>query len=130
MKKDIPFPPVEGVYLVIAENEEGQWYVYLVNENDYKLENVMIHSRGYGEKDGAPQQTSVLRHMFTEVAANEYISIELIDSSVFHLNNEYWLSYFVNNQVYDKKFIFLPDSIVKENVSFIPEIGMKGIIHR
>ncbi|MCU0417961.1 MAG: hypothetical protein MUE33_12330 [Cytophagaceae bacterium] len=130
MKKDIPFLPVEGVFLVVASNEENQWHVYLVNENPFALENVIINSRGYGEKDGAPQQTSVLRHMFPRVEAEEYITIELIDPSVFHLNNEYWISYFVEQQIYDKKFIFLPDSIVPENVSFIPQIGMKGILHR
>ncbi len=41
MKKDIPFPPVEGVFIAIAQEDTGidKWDVYVVNTNDFKIEN-------------------------------------------------------------------------------------------
>jgi len=89
----------------------------------------MITSRGYGESKSEKQLTSTLRHMIPYMEPGTYALIEPIDESIFHLNNEYWVSYFINEQVYDKKFIFLPDSIIEENLTFIKELDTKGILH-
>ncbi|NQZ76638.1 MAG: hypothetical protein HRT61_11115 [Ekhidna sp.] len=128
MKKDIDFSPVKNVHVVIAKDEEG-WKVFLVNRNEKKLDNVMITSRGYGETKTESQKTSTLRHMIPYIDPGMYALIEPIDESVFHLNNEYWVSYFIEGQVFDKKFIFVPDSILEENMTFIEELEMKGILH-
>ena len=128
MKKDIDFSPVKNVHVVVAQTEEG-WKVYLINRNEQKLENVMITSRGYGEKEKEAQKTSTLRHMIPYLDPGMYALVEPIDESVLHLNNEYWVSYFIDNQVYDKKFIFVPDSIVEKYLVFIEELQMKGILH-
>ncbi|MEO9872429.1 hypothetical protein [Ekhidna sp.] len=128
MKKDIDFSPVKNVHVVIAKNDEA-WKVFIINRNQAKLENVMVTSRGYGETKTEKQQTTVLRHMIPYIESGMYALIEPIDESVFHLNNEYWVSYFIDGQVYDKKFIFVPDSIIEENLIFIEELEMKGIFH-
>lgn len=128
MKKDIDFSPVKDVHVVIAK-EEAIWKVFLINRNQQKLENVMVTSRGYGETKTETQKTSTLRHMIPFIDPGEYALIEPIDDSVFHLNNEYWVSYFIDGQVFDKKFIFVPDSIVEDNLTFIEELEMKGILH-
>ena len=132
MKKDIPFPSVEGVYIAVAQEitDNVSWNVYLINSNDFPIDNVFVRSRGYGIKDGFPQETSVLRHVFPIVEANNFTKIELIDPSVFHLNNEYWISYFIGKQIYDKKFIFVPETIIEQNLVAIPQLGLKGILHR
>ena len=134
MKKDIPFLPVEGISIAISRFKEtageDSWKVYLINKNNFAISNVLVTSKGYGFKeDGEKQETSVLRHHIPNVEAGEYAMIEPITPEVFHLNNEYWVSYFVNNQVYDKKFIFVPDTIVEANLIFIPQINMEGILH-
>ncbi|MEP1034041.1 hypothetical protein [Ekhidna sp.] len=128
MKKDIDFSPVKNVHVVIAKDNDS-WRVFLINRNKMTLENVMVTSRGYGETKTETQKTSVLRHMIPYVDSGEYALIEPIDESVFHLNNEYWVSYFIDEQVYDKKFIFVPDSIIEDNLTFIEELKMKGILH-
>lgn len=128
VKKDIDFSPVKNVHVVIAKENDG-WRVFLINRNKEKLENVMVTSRGYGETKTETQKTSVLRHMIPFLDSGEYALIEPIDESVFHLNNEYWVSYFIDGQVYDKKFIFVPDSIIEDNLTFIEELEMKGILH-
>lgn len=134
MKKDIEFPIVEGVKITIArtinENQEAEWDVYLINRLKIPLNNVFVTSRGYGfNKDGSPVKTSQLRHFYKDVTAEQIIKIEIITPEVFHLNNEYWVSYFIDNQVFDKKFIFVPDSIREENLIFIDQLNLEGILH-
>lgn len=128
MKKDIQFLPIKDVFFTVVQDQE-EWKVYLLNRGTSELENVRITSRGYGEKDGHKQETSVLRHSIPKLQAGEYALIEPIDPQVFHLNNEYWLSFFIGTQVYDKKYIFVPDSISKNNLGIIPELNLRGVIH-
>lgn len=133
MKKDIAFLPVEGIQVVVARklNELNQydWQVYLVNQNPQPIENVFVTSRGYGEKGGEEQKTATLRHYFTNLQPGQHEVVETIMPDVFHLNNEYWVSYFIGSQIYDKKFIFVPDSITEPNLVNVPALGMQGILH-
>ncbi|UFH55708.1 hypothetical protein [Spirosoma sp. KNUC1025] len=133
MKKDIKFLPVEGVQIVIArkENESGEydWQVFLINQNDVPIKNVFVTSKGYGLKNDEEQKTSTLRHFFVEVQPGAFEVVETIMPDVFHLNNEYWVSYFIEDQIFDKKFIFVPDSIVDENLVPVPALGLEGILH-
>ena len=132
MKKDIEKPTVEGVTLAIkldSSKEEPHWTVHLINSNDFELENVMVASKGYGKQNGEEQLTSTLRHFFDQVGARSVQQVEVITSEVFHLFNEYWVSYYVDGKVFDKKFTFVPDSIQKENLMFIPELNAKGVLH-
>lgn len=131
MKKDIEFPEIENVYVTIAKNEEKDlWQVYLLNRHEEQLDTVMVTSKGYGNKDGEEQKTSVLRHMIPQIEPGEYALIEPIDQQVFHLNNEYWVSFFINGQLYDKKYIFVPETIIKDNLSYIKELDMQGVLHQ
>ncbi|MEM6523533.1 MAG: hypothetical protein AAF693_07070 [Bacteroidota bacterium] len=133
MKHDIKKPEVKDVTVAIAKNinEEGnsEWSVHLINNNEVNLENTLVASKGYGEQNGEIQKTSTLRHFLETVEAKTTEQIELIQSDVFHLNNEYWVSYYIDGQIYDKRFTFVPDSITDENLTFIKELNTKGILH-
>jgi hypothetical protein len=132
MMKDIQIPEVKNVTLAVARQrtgEQDEWRVYLINNNEVPIENTIVASQGYGEKDGEQQRTSVLRHFLDTIAENAAVLIEPIDPSVFHLNNEYWVSYYIGRQVFDKRFIFVPDAIREENISFIKELEMEGVLH-
>ncbi|HEX8607478.1 MAG TPA: hypothetical protein VF679_02430 [Pedobacter sp.] len=132
MKKDLPANIVEDVAMAVAllneTPEVKNWTVYLVNLKDVQIDNVLISSKGYGEKDGKMVKTSVLRHFIGDVKANSYAGVEAIDTEVFGLTNEYWLSYYINGVIYDKKFIFLPESIVDENLIRIPVLNKPGVM--
>lgn len=137
MKKDIPFLPVEGIQIAVVrkfnEANEPEWDVVLLNKNDVPITNVFVTSKGYSNSENGSdsvQKTSSLRHFFAEVAAGGSMTIEPIMPGVFHLNNEFWVSYFIDNQIYDKKFIFVPDSIVEENLMEIPNLGLSGVLHK
>ena len=54
--------------------------------------------------------------------------IEAIDPSVFHLHNQYWVSYYLGGQVFDKKFIFAPESIGVDQLKMIPLIDQAGVL--
>lgn len=133
MKKDIPFLPVEGVKIAIARREihtnEYEWHAYILNRNNQSLTNVFVTSKGYGFNGEAKQETSTLRHLIEEVEPNSYSVIERIDPAIFHLSNEYWISYFIENQVYDKKFVFVPGSIAESNLIKIQQINLEGVLH-
>lgn len=133
MKKDIEIPEVKNVTLAVARKknigETDEWHVYIINNNDHAIENTLVASKGYGEKNGEQQKTSTLRHFLQTVPARSTMLIEPIDPAVFHLNNEYWLSYYVDNKIYDKRFVFVPDSICEGNLTFIRELDMEGVLH-
>ncbi|MGY4386262.1 hypothetical protein ACVWYN_003313 [Pedobacter sp. UYP24] len=132
MKKDLPENIVDDVAIaVVLLNETPEvkhWTVYVVNFKEIQIDNVLISSKGYGEKDGKMVKTSVLRHFVGDVKSQAFAGVEAIDTEVFGLTNEYWLSYYVDGVIFDKKFIFLPESIVDENLIRIPFINKPGVM--
>lgn len=132
MKKDIVIPKVEGVYIAIVNEDNGEgelvWNVYLVNDKDEALENAFVSSKGYlKEVNGKESKTSTLRHYFKDVPAKSSQKIEPIMPDVFKLNNEYFLSFYCNGSLFDKKFVFLSETIKDTNLSVVPVIEKKGI---
>ena len=134
MKRDIEFLPVEGVKVAITrifnEINQPEWNVVLINSNTVPISNVFVTSKGYGfDHEEKEQKTSTLRHFFNELLPQSHQLIEPITDEVFHLTNEYWVSYFIGDQIYDKKFIFVPDSITEHHVIRIHELETDGILH-
>ncbi|GAA4915577.1 hypothetical protein [Mucilaginibacter defluvii] len=132
MIKDLPDNTVQDIAIAVAlegETVEGKtWYVYIINLKDEPIENILITSKGYGEKDGEQVKTSTLRHMIPSLSSKTSAIIEPIDEQTFGLNNEYWLSYYIGNTIYDKKFIFLPESIVDMNLIKLPIVNKPGVM--
>lgn len=133
MKKDIEIPEVKNVTVAVVREktlfDTYDWKVYLINNNNVQLENTLVASTGYGEKDGKLQKTSTLRHFLETVPPKSSALVEPIDENVFHLNNEYWVSYYIGSQIYDKKFVFVPETINENNLTYIKELESEGILH-
>lgn len=132
MKQDIEFPAVKNVSVAIIPDSEdltSPWKVYLLNTGTEPIMKVMVTSTGFGKKKDEVQKTSTLRYSFEEINPGDYKPIELIDPSVFHLNNEYWISFWINDQLYDKRYLFVPDSLNIQHFTEIPLIGKTGILH-
>ena len=135
MKKDIQIPTVENVFLAAVQEwsddfMEKVWYVYLVNDSDFDLDSVMVVSKAFGTMDGEMKQTSLLRHAFVLVPKVSVVKIEMIEKSVLHLNNEFMVTYFIGNTLYDKKFIFKAQSITPDYVEEVPILFVDGVIVR
>ena len=111
----------------LVEDQNG-WMVYLVNLKNSALENVLVSSKGYGEIDNRNLRTSELRHYIEKLGAHNFSKIEPIMEDVFGLANEYWVSFYINKTIYDKKFVFLPESINQNNFVTIPFLNKKGVM--
>ena len=130
MIKDIVFPEVEDIAVAIVQEHEGldEYYVCLINLKFVDIKNVLVVSNGYGLSNDKQVKTSTLRNFFDEVKQHDYIKIEPIDKEVFGLTNEFWVSFTLNNQLFDKQFIFLPETIVEANFVNIPIVEKKGVL--
>jgi hypothetical protein len=135
MKKDIQIPIVENVFLAAVQEwsddfMEKVWYVHLVNDSDFDLDSVMIVSNAFGTVDGEMKKTSLLRHAFTQIPKVSVVKIEMIDKDVLLLNNEFMVTYFIGNTLFDKKFIFKAQSITPDYVEEVPILFVDGVIVR
>jgi hypothetical protein len=131
MKKDFEIPPVENVAVAIVKElnrDDDEWGVYLINLKNEPLRNVFVTSTGYGELNGEKQRTSTLRHFFETVAPDTAIKVEPIMDFTFGLSNEYWVSFYVGEQVYDKQYVFLPETIQPSNFTIIPLLERRGVM--
>jgi hypothetical protein len=117
MNKDIPDIEVKNVTVVVKPEKEGEhWSVHLVNANDFPIKDILVASTGYAEKSSNQEKTSTIRQFFDELAGKDSVQIELIDPQVFHLFNEYGVTYYIDKEIYFKKYVFVPDSIVRDNL--------------
>ena len=135
MKSDITIPEVENVFLAAVQEWSDDfmdkvWYVYLINDSDFDLDSVMVVSKAFGTLDGEMKKTSLLRHAFVNIPAVSVVKIEMIENSVLRLNNEFMVTYFIGNTLYDKKFIFRAQSITPDYVEEVPILFVDGVIVR
>ena len=128
MKKDIDFPEVAGVKVAIAKSinqlGESDWGVYIINKNLVELENIMIVSKGY-EVGADARKTSTLRHMIEKLEAQSMAKVESIDPAVFSFTNEFWVSYYIVNELFDKKFLVKP--FREFELEEIQELDLQGV---
>ena len=148
MKKDIPQPKVTELALAIvprprpvaedepvvalpdAEPEVDLWDCFILNLRKKPISNVLISSRGYGEIEGKKKTTTILRHFFEELAPETAYKIEPIQTALFDLTNEYWVSFNFDQHMFDKKYVFVKGSIAPEYFTKVPIVGRKGVLIR
>ena len=133
MRKDITIPESENVLLcAIPEwNDdfmEKVWNVYLINDSDFELDGVMIVSKAFGTLHGEMKKTSTLRHAFAKVAAISFVKVEMMEKSVLALNNEFMVTYFIGNTLYERAFIFKAGSIDENAMEEVPLLFKDGIL--
>jgi hypothetical protein len=134
MREELFGPKVENVGVAVVQlmNEENipEYGVYLLNLRDDIMEGIIITSTGYGENanTGEKIKTSTLRHCIELLLPNEAAKIEPIMEDVFGISNEYWVSFWVNEVMYDKKFVFPPETICEKNLKPIKQLGARGIM--
>ena len=131
MMKDIPQLKVKNLALAIVpryEESEELWDAYIINLRDQPIESVFVNSRGYGDIRGEKMRTTTLRHFFEKVGALQVIQIEPVQTRLFDLTNEYWVSFMFDGHMYDKKYVFVKGSIDKMNFTTIPLLDRKGVM--
>lgn len=134
MIKDIPFGRVEGIALAVVPDSgvagEEEWRVYLVNLKPDAIDGVLISSTGYGSIEGKNVKTSTLRQFFERIQGQQYVQVEYIDKKLFSINNEFWVSFWHHGTMFDKRYVFVPESIIRENFTEVPLLGRRGVMIR
>ncbi len=132
MKKDIPVHKVTdlAIAMVPGKEDKDMWDCYLLNFYPKPLTGVLVSSRGYGELDEKPKKTTTLRHFFEEIESHCACLIEPIQTSLFELTNEYWVSFMLDNYMYDKKYVFVTGAISDEHFTTIPFLNCQGVMIR
>ncbi|RZJ70258.1 MAG: hypothetical protein EOO45_12910 [Flavobacterium sp.] len=133
MKKDIIIPKAENVYIAAVQewNDDFMkktWYAYLINDGDFTLDAVMVVSSASAMIDGEMRKTSLLRHAFVEVPPVSAVKIELVEDSVLALDNQFMVTYFIDNVLYDKTYIFKANTIDEDNTEEVPVLFKDGIM--
>jgi hypothetical protein len=135
MQKDIKIPEVKNVFMAAVKEWSDDfladiWNVYLVNDSDEDLHDIMVVSKAFGTLNGEMRKTSLMRHALVEMPAVSAVKIEMIEDSVRALNNEFMLTFFVGNTLYDKKYTFIANSINEKAVEEVPHLWKPGVIIR
>lgn len=134
MKEGILGPKVEGIeVLILLDNEiNAEYNVYLWNRREEIIEGIIITSAGFGEhpSTGEKIKTATLRHSLEVLLPNEVAKIEAIMPDVFGLYNEYWVSFWVDEVLHDKQFLFPPESIILSNFNYMEAFAKKGLLAR
>ena len=129
MKKDIHIPTVENVYLaVVYEHNDiyntDDWNAYIINDREEDLDMVLIVSSGYSEA----KKTATFRKKLDKLPKKSYAKIELIPEELFALNNQFKVSFFIGNQMFDKTYLFRKNTINKKALRPIPLMTVKGVL--
>lgn len=129
MKKDIHIPEVTGVEIAVVFEyndiyKSDDWNVYIINKKETEIEMVVIVSKGFDEKN----ETSVMRKKLDSLPSNSFAKVELIQPELFKLNNQFQVTFFEGNQLYDKTFTFPKNSIKEGNLRMLKSLNKKGIL--
>ena len=129
MKKDIQIPKVSGVEIAVVYEynplyKTEDWNIYILNNKNVALEMIVIVSQGFSET----KTTSLLRKKLDVLPANAFSKVEFIQPELFVLNNRFQVSFFENNQLKDKTFLFEKNSIKESRLRMISEIKKRGIL--
>ncbi len=129
MKKDIEIPKVEGVYIAIVNEyndsyKTQDWNAYIINDKPVDLDMVLIVTSGYS-KD---KTTSVFRKKIDVLPKKSYAKIELVQEALFELNNTFKVTFFEDNTMFDKTYLFRKNTINLKALQPVPLMDAKGVL--
>jgi|688.fasta_scaffold840942_2 hypothetical protein len=129
MKKDIPIHSAAQVGIALMPNpEDDVWEVYLVNMKNRMIRDIIINSKGYGELDGKKIETQTMRYFIPYLGNENAQKIELIHNDLTQVANEYWITFYIDGNIYDKKVVFVQGSIDETYFTTIPVLEKRGVM--
>ena len=129
MKKDIDIPVVNDVYVAVVNEyndiyKTQDWNAYIINNKDIDLEVVLIVTNGYSDE----KITSIFRKKLDRLPAKSYAKIELMQEDLFALNNQFKVTFFEGNIMFDKTYLFRKNTINKKALQPIPLMEARGVL--
>lgn len=129
MRKDIEISRSKNIHIAAIKEWDAdflsqQWNIYIINGRSDTIETVLVMSRGFSED----RQTSVLRHNVGDIDPGAAVKIEFIPEEVLGFENQYLVTFFAEDKLYEKKLTFYPHAIGDELVQKLPVIDTEGIL--
>lgn len=129
MKKDITIPEVKDVHIAVVQEQHIEyktldWNAYIINNSDNDLDTVLIVSQGYTDK----KMTPPMRHTLSKLPARSYAKIEYLQEKVLALNNEFKITFFEGNRMFDKTYLFRKNTINDKALQTIPLMQLRGVL--
>lgn len=116
-----------SVYIVRTDNKDEQgldvWEAMLYNDSEFKLENILVNTKGYGKIDSREVSTATMRYFKDDLSPKASFKIEPITSEVLKINNEFWITYSLDSKLYEKKLVF---NSLDKSIESIAELGEEG----
>lgn len=100
------------------------WNTYLINDKNVPIEMVLIVARGYDDKDA----TSTMRHTIKVLPAKSFAKIEFLEEGLLRLNNEFLVTFFEGNTMYEKKYLFPKNTIKESAAGDVAVLNKKSIL--
>ncbi len=129
MKKDIEIPIAKNIQLVATQEWDKEflqknWYVYIINNRVDTIESVLVMSRG----ESKDKKTTTIRRNLGNLPPSTSKKIEFIQEEVLSFTNEYVVTFFAEGKLFDRTFIFEPQSINESNTVFVEVIGQECVV--
>jgi len=132
MRSDIKFKEVEGVAIAVIPDFGDQavpiYESYLVNQKDEPIKNVFIRASGEGVADNEGIKTATMRKLVEEIPPKSYVQIDMFERAAADLFNEYWISFWYDDYLYEKRYLFAPGMIDEDNFIFVPILEKVGVM--
>ena len=129
MKADIENLIGEHIKLFIVKTEQmddqGQtiWEAIIYNHSDQKLENILINTKGSGSIGEREVITATMRYFKDELPSETSFKVESITNEVLSINNEFWISYSLDDKLYEKRIQFIGNG---RTSSWVAAINAEG----
>lgn len=126
---DIEIPKAKEVHVVAVREWDKdftgqQWNIYLINNRPDTISTVLVMSRGKSDD----QKTSTLRHFLGDIKPQSAEKIEFITEEVLGFTNEYLLTFFAEDKLFERSFSFAPNTINEKEVVKLPVMEVEGIL--
>lgn len=129
MKKDIHIPEVKDIYIAVVHEYNDaykvyDWNAYIINDKSVDLEMVIVVTKGYSED----KKTATFRKKIETLPAKSYAKVEMLLEDVLSINNLFNVSFFEDNQLFEKSFEFRKNTINENALQQIPLMKLKGVL--
>ncbi len=122
-------PIAKDVYVALIHewNDEylsKDWNAYIINGRKTAIDMVLVVSKGFD----TDRKTSTMRHGMESIGPKSFKRIELVQEDVLTLNNEFFVTFFADDKLYERRFVFPKNSVKQSAITPISIIEKDGVL--
>ena len=69
-----------------------------------------------------------MRHGLGDIPAKSFRKIEILQEDILAFNNEFFVTFFADDKLYEKRFLFEKYSISESNLGPVPVMELEGVM--